>query len=76
MRLLSIALALLFSATAFAQGLVKTDSVVGKGREAVSGATVVVVWLPACVVAVEADVVVSPPATVTCGAVANTAPSS
>ena len=28
---LLIALALLFSATAFAQGLVKTDSVVGKG---------------------------------------------
>ena len=42
MRSLIAALAFLLSATAFAQGLVKTDSVVGKGKEAVSGATVVV----------------------------------
>ncbi len=42
MRFLIAALAFLLSATAFAQGLVKTDSVVGKGKEAVSGATVVV----------------------------------
>jgi FKBP-type peptidyl-prolyl cis-trans isomerase FkpA len=40
--LFAFVLALGFSLSCAAQGLVKTDTVVGKGKEAVSGATVVV----------------------------------
>jgi FKBP-type peptidyl-prolyl cis-trans isomerase FkpA len=42
LRALFASLAFLAAGSAFAAGLVKTDTVVGKGKEALSGATVVV----------------------------------